>query len=455
MQENLPMSQQHDPVTAKLAAYLVDARPDALPAVVRAEAVRTFVNWVGCAVGGSRHEAVEAALAALGPFAGAPSASVLGRSERVDPLLASLLNGISSHVFDFDDTHLRTVIHPAGPVVSALLAFAEHQPVRGEDFVHALVLGIETECRIGNAVFPAHYDIGWHITGSAGVFGAAAAVGKLLGLDAQRMAWALGLAATQPVGLREMFGSMTKSFHPGRAAQNGMTAALLAARGYTSSEQALEARRGWLNVLSASHDSREITEGLGEHYEISVNSYKPFACGIVIHPVIDACLQLRQRENLDCEEVRSVDLRVHPLVLELTGKTEPRNGLEGKFSVYHAAAVALREGDGGERQFSDPAVLNPATVSLRRRVTATVDPTLEADAARVEIELTDGRRLRLQVEHAIGSMHRPMSNSDLEHKFIGLSEDILGQARTRRLLDACWQIEHVEQVAAIAAAART
>ncbi len=449
------MPHQPDPVTAKLAAYLVDAKPESLPAAVREEAVRTFVNWVGCAVGGSRHAAVVAALAALGPFSGPPRASVLGRSERVDPLLASLLNGISSHVFDFDDTHLRTVIHPAGPVASALLAFAEHQPVNGHDFLHALVLGIEVECRIGNAVFPAHYDIGWHITGSAGVFGAAAAVGKLLDLDAQRMAWALGLAATQPVGLREMFGSMTKSFHPGRAAQNGMTAALLAANGYTSSEQALEAKRGWLNVLSTEHDSQEITDGLGSRYEIAVNSYKPFACGIVIHPVIDACLQLRAREQLEPDAVRAVRLSVHPLVLELTGKTEPRNGLEGKFSVYHAAAVALCEGGGGEPQFSDRAVLDPAVVALRRRVSAITDPALQADAAHVEIALLDGRKLQLHVDHAIGSRHRPMSNTDLEHKFIGLSEDLLGQAPARRLLDACWSVEHLDDVAAIAAAART
>ncbi|OIQ92464.1 2-methylcitrate dehydratase [mine drainage metagenome] len=449
------MSQQPPPVTATLAAYLVNASPEAVPAAVRLEAVRTFVNWVGCAVGGSRHAAVTTALAALSPFSGPARASVLGRSERVDPLLAALLNGISSHVFDFDDTHLRTVIHPAGPVLSALLAFAEHQAVRGDDFIHALVLGVEAECRIGNAVFPAHYDIGWHITGSAGVFGAAAAVGRLLELDEQRMAWALGLAATQPVGLREMFGSMTKSFHPGRAAQNGMTAALLAARGYTSSEQALEAPRGWLNVLSTSHDSTEITEGLGSSYEISTNSYKPFACGIVIHPVIDACLQLRKRDGFELDAVRAVRLRVHPLVLELTGKTEPRSGLEGKFSVFHAAAVALCEGDGGERQFSDRAVLDPSVVELRRRVSAQVDTTLEADAADVDIELADGRHLHLHVEHAIGSSHRPMSNADLEHKFLGLGEDVLGEARTRRLLDACWNVEHVEDIAAIATAART
>src|ERR1700728_4697021 len=231
--------------TQALVNYVVDARPEALPEAVRKEAKRTFLNWVGCAVGGSRHETVDVAIAALSPFAGVGTASVLGRSERTDPLHAALFNGISAHVFDFDDTHLRTVIHPAGPVASALLAYAEHKPVTGTDFINALVLGVEVECRIGNAVFPAHYDIGWHITGTTGVFGAAAAVGKLLGLDAQRMAWAFGLAATQPVGLREMFGTMTKSFHPGRAAQSGMTAALLASHNFTSSDQGIEAKRGW------------------------------------------------------------------------------------------------------------------------------------------------------------------------------------------------------------------
>lgn len=217
--------------TQALVNYVVNAKPSDLPCAVRKEATRTFLNWAGCAVGGSHHETLDIAIAALSPFAGAGIASILGRAERTDPLHAALFNGISSHVFDFDDTHLRTVIHPGGPVASAILAFAEYTPVSGDEFLNALTLGVEVECRIGNAVYPAHYDIGWHITGTTGVFGAAAAVGKLLKLDAQRMSWAFGLAASQPVGLREMFGTMTKSFHPGRAAQNGFTAALLASRG--------------------------------------------------------------------------------------------------------------------------------------------------------------------------------------------------------------------------------
>jgi 2-methylcitrate dehydratase PrpD len=404
-------------------------------------------------VGGARHEAVEAALAALSPFSGPPEAAILGRADKLDPLNASLINGISSHVFDFDDTHLRTVIHPAGPVASALLAFAGHRRLSGAAFLRALVLGVEVECRIGNAVFPAHYDIGWHITGTAGVFGAAAAIGTVLGLDAERMAWALGLAAVQPVGLREMFGSMTKSFHPGRAAQNGMTAALLAEKGYTSSKQALEAKRGWANVLSTARDFAEITEGLGSRYEILANTYKPFACGIVIHPAIDGCVQLHG-QGIDPAAIESLHLTVHPLVLELTGKTEPRTGLEGKFSVYHAAAIALLEGKGGEAQFSDQAVRDLGVIALRRRISATADAAIAPDEVRISMRRRDGRSIELHVPHAIGSLARPMTDDDLETKFHDLAGGVIGPERTGRLIGLAWEIETLDDVSVIAEVGR-
>ena len=158
---------------------------------------------------------MDIAVSALAPFSGPPQASLFGRDERFDIMNAAFVNGVSSHIFDYDDTHLKTMIHPAGPVASAILALSEMRPVSGRDFLNALVLGVETECRIGNAVYPNHYDVGWHITGTAGVFGAAAAAGKLIGLTEQQMVWALGLAASQPVGFRESFGSMNKSFNPG------------------------------------------------------------------------------------------------------------------------------------------------------------------------------------------------------------------------------------------------
>ena len=197
--------------TAALAHFALDCQYDKLPARTVKEAHRTFLNWLGCSIGASRHPSTEIALRTVSARAGLGEAAVLGRRERLDLVNAAWLNGISSHTFDFDDTHLKTIIHPAGPVASAALALAETRHTRGEDFINALVLGIEVECRIGNAVYPDHYDAGWHITGTAGVFGAAAACGRLLGLDEKSMRYALGIAATQSSGLREMFGSMCKA----------------------------------------------------------------------------------------------------------------------------------------------------------------------------------------------------------------------------------------------------
>jgi 2-methylcitrate dehydratase PrpD len=441
-------------VTRSIAKYVIAGRYDDLPPAVRKEACRTLLNWVGCAVGGSRHETLDAAIAALAPFSGSPQASVLGRLERMDILHASLMNGISSHVFDFDDTHLKTVIHPAGPVVSALLALSEFRPVSGRDFLAAMVLGIEVECRIGNAVYPAHYDRGWHITGTAGVFGSASASGRILGLSEQQMVWALGLAATQPVGLREMFGSMTKAFHPGRAAQNGLTAALLASRNFTSSEVGLEGKSGWANVLSTTRNYKEITENYGKTYEILLNTYKPFACGVVIHPAIDACIQLGREHALTADQIARIDLRVHPLVIELTGRKTPQTGLESKFSVYFAAALAIVKGSAGMRDFSDENARNPLIAGLRDRVTATIDPAMKEDQVRAAITLKDGRTLEKFVEHVVGSLERPMTDADLEAKFLGLADGVLPSAQARALMDLCWRVDTLSSVAQIAATAR-
>jgi 2-methylcitrate dehydratase PrpD len=428
-------------VTRALARYVVQSKAQDIPANVKREAVRSFLNWLGCAVGGSIHPTLDIALAAIRPFAGPAQAGVLGRCDRLDILNAALLNGISGHVFDFDDTHLKTIIHPAGPVAAAILAFAEHRPVSGADFLHAFILGIEVECRIGNAVYPAHYDIGWHITGTAGVFGAAAAVGKLIGLDEQKMIWALGIAGTQSSGFREMFGTMCKSFHPGRAAQNGLTAALLAEQGFTSSDRVLEAPRGFAHVMSTERNFAEITEGLGKEFESALNTYKPFACGIVIHPTIDGCVQLRNEHKLKAEDIESIAVRVHPLVLELTGKKMPKTGLEGKFSVYHSAAAAIIHGAAGEEEYSDAVVRNPHVIALRDRTTARAEQGIREDEAYVTITLKGGRVLEKHVPHAIGSLERPMSDAELEAKFRHLTEGVIGKGATDELIALAWKIE--------------
>ena len=427
--------------TAALAQFILQSSSATMPAKLVHEAKRAILNWVGCAIGAAQHATVRHAIAALSPFFGRAQATVLGRHERPDILHAALLNGMTSHTFDFDDTHLKTVIHPAAPVASALLALAEHHPISGREFLHAFALGVEVECRIGNAVYPSHYDVGWHITGTAGVFGAAAAAGKVLRLSGQQLVWALGIAATQACGLREMFGSMCKPLHPGLAARNGLSAALLAGQDFTSSDQGIEGKRGFANVLATARDYSQITEGLGDTWELLENTYKPFACGIVIHPVIDGCIQLRTEYRLQASEIAAIHLRVHPLVLELTGKTSPRVGLEGKFSVYHSAAAAIIDGAAGEAQYSDAKVSDPEWITLRSKVEAVVDPGLKEDAAHITITCSDGRILKKHVVHAIGSLARPMSDRDLEEKFAGLCAPHLAGERTDALISAIWTLD--------------
>jgi 2-methylcitrate dehydratase PrpD len=430
--------------TTELAGYLAGSRPGDIPAATRHEGKRALVNIVGCALGGARHEAVDIAIAALGPFSGPAHCQVPGRGERFDPLLASLLNGISSHVHDYDDTMPRNYIHASSPVASALLAYASVNEVSGADFLHAFILGFETVARIGNATYPAHYDAGWHSTGSVGVFGAAVGVGKLMGLDAGRMLHAIGLAATQAAGLREMFGSMGKAFHPGRSAQSGYMAALLAARGFTSGRLPLEGPRGFAAVTAGRYDLAAVTAGLGRVFELHANTYKPFPCGIVIHPAIDALSQLREQHGIRAEQVQSVQLRVAPLVKDLCDKKHISVGLEGKFSIYHAAALGLGRGRAGLQEFSDEAVNDPQLKRLREVTDAIGDPAVGEDAVVATVVLVDGTRLVKSLDGSIGNLKRPLSDAQLEAKFRDQAA-VLAPARRDAALAACWNIESLAQ----------
>jgi 2-methylcitrate dehydratase PrpD len=450
---HVPADTAAPPITSIIAKFVANHPPHGWNDAVDHEAHRTFYNWLGCAIGAARHEAADAAVAAVQMLDPSPQATVLGRSEMVDMASAALVNGITSHTFDFDDTHLKTIIHPAGPVASAVLALAEQRHASGRDVLDALVLGIDVACRVGNTMYPDHYDRGWHITGSTGMLGAAAGCARLLKLDEKQTAMALGIAASQPVGFREQFGTMTKPFHPGGAARAGLMSALLASRGFTASQRALEAPRGFVQVVSDKRAWNEVTDELGERFEISFNTYKPFACGIVIHPSIDACVQLRGK-GITPEQVERIELRVHSLVLELTGKKEPKDGLQGKFSVYHGCAVGLIYGRAGEDEFSDAVVTDPRVVELRGKVQAIVDDSIAEEAVRVAAVLKDGRRVDVRVDHAIGSLQNPLPDTQLEGKFTALVEPVLGAARAGEITRSCWQLASMSDVNALTALCR-
>ncbi|MBI3936022.1 MAG: MmgE/PrpD family protein [Betaproteobacteria bacterium] len=441
-------------VTRILASFIVDARLDDLPDGVVHEAKRSLLHWIGCAVGGSQEPSVVRALSTVAEFSGRPQASVLGRQERLDILLAALINGISTDVLSFGDTHPETLIHPTGVIGPAVLALAERNRTSGKALLHALILGFEVASRVSLAVYPWHYTRGWHITGTAGVFGAAAAAGKLLGLDERRLTWALGIAATQAAGLREMFGSMCKNLHTGHAARNGLLAAFLAKNDFTSSDNGIGAPRGFAHVLGEPPNLACITNGLGETYEILKNTYKPFPCGVVIHPVIDGCLFLRTSHRVDPDRIRCITLRVNPLVVELTGRKDPVSTLEGKLSVYHSAAAAFIAGKVGEQEYRPEFIASSDTVALRKKVSARIDEAIREDEAEISIELADGTTLHHHVDHATGSAQRPMSDGDMEDKLRGLCEPLLTKDRTLQLMEACWRVTEIDDASILASLAR-
>jgi len=439
--------------TRALAEFVLGCRSGDIPADVRHEAHRALLNIIGCSLGGARHPAVDRVLTAFAPVAGAPTASLLGRAERLDPLHAALVNGISSHVLDYDDTVPKNYGHHSSPVASALLAYASVNPVSGRDFVDAFVLGFDVSSRVANAVYPAHYDAGWHMTGTVGVLGAAAAVGRLLGLTAGQMVWALGLAATQSAGLREMFGSMAKSFHAGRAAQNGYGAALLAHSGFTAGEHGLDGPRGFAAVLASEYDLSRITVALGEQFELRDNTYKPFPCGIVIHPTIDGCIRLRHEHAIEASDVTAVRLRVAPLVIDLCNQRPITRGLQGKFSVYHGAAIGLVCGRAGLREFSDDAVNDPAIARVRDLTTATAAATVSEDQAHVEVALRDGRTVSTFVEASIGNVRHPLSDARLEAKFREQAGTVLPPPAIDVLARLCWDVDTVMDMREVVAVA--
>jgi 2-methylcitrate dehydratase PrpD len=429
-------------ITRRLARFAVHSKPQALPPHVVAEAARALVNWIGNPVRACRHETTQCVIDAYGEFSGSREAGVLGREERFDILLATLVNCVSSGVFDYDDTHIATVIHPTGPIASSLLALSERQTVRGDDFLHALALGIEVQCRLANALAtpPAQCDPAWFLTGLTGGVGTAIAAGCILGLDEAQLVAAIGLAAMRAAGTRETHGTMAKNLVPAWAAQAGLQAALLARRGFTASETPLEGPRG-LGYLHAERTHwPALVEGLGERWEMLHNTYKPYPCGIVIHPALTGAMEIAAEHAPDAEAIERVDLSVHPMCLRLTGRRDPVDALEGTFSVFHWVAVALREREIRIRQFSDACIADPRNVALRARVHAQANEDYRIDEAHVRVALCDGRVLERHVDHQLGSVERPMTDAQLEAKLHDLADPVLGASQVGALAHACWNL---------------
>jgi 2-methylcitrate dehydratase PrpD len=436
-------------VTERLAAFIAAARCDELPPQVTHQAKRSAMNFFAVALAGCRDSTVETLRASLAAFSGGKQATIIGRRERIDALSAACLNAAGANVLDFCDTHTPTAIHPTAPILPPLLALAELQRVSGRDLLLALVLGQEAACRIGLAISPSHYNKGWHITGTCGVFGAAAGCGKLLGLSAEQMVWALGNAATQAASLCECLGTPAKSVGVGNAARNGLWSALLAAQNFSGPAEPLNGVQGYFHALGETPDLPRMFDGLGESWEILKTSYKPYPCGFVMHPAIDCMLDWR-RDHPDAA-VASVMVTGNPLLGARADRPNISTGREAQVSVQHAVAAALLTGKAGLDQFTDACVRDPHVQALRGKIAVVRNESFSTVAAAVDITTADGKVHKVSQQAARGSDANPMTDADLEEKLTAAAAQWNPRHDAAPLIEAVWRLDESEDVSKLAA----
>jgi 2-methylcitrate dehydratase PrpD len=417
-----------------------DLTPDAL--VV---AKHCLLDWLGVALAGSREPLSEILAAELGRGEGR-EATLIGRADRVSAHTASLLNGAAGHALDFDDMHLAVMGHPSVAVAPAALALAERLGSSGADLLTSFVAGVELECRLGVLLGPSHYERGWHNTATLGTFGAAGACARLLGLDEDRWLHALGIAGTQAAGLKAVFGTMCKPLQAGRAAANGLLAAVLAAGGFTSSQEIVEGPLGFGATHSDALAGTEVLEPLADRYLIRDALFKYHAACYFTHSAIESALTLRQRHGVRPSDIEAVEVRVSPEVLDVANIETPDTGLEGKFSLRAVTAMALLGDDTADPgSYSDRRMADPDLVALRDRIRVLGVQTGPVAGA-VSLRTADGRRLSASADTSIPAADLERQGERLTAKFKALAEPVLGRDRATAIMEVVDRLQDAPRV---------
>ncbi len=440
-------------VTRDLADFVVNTSYEDLPGEVIERAKLCILDWLGCALAGSLEPPAKIITSIIEKTGGREESTVIGTRVKTSSMNAALANGIFGHAVELDDIHETAIIHPAAPVLPAALAVAEHVNAGGQDFITSVVLGYEVGIRVGMAINPSHYQF-WHTTGTAGTFGAAAAAGKILGLNIEEMVYALGIAGTQAAGLIEVFGTMSKPFNAGKAAENGVWAALLAKEGFTSSRSILEAEKGYCRAAARECDLNRITENLGREFEIMNNIFKIHAsCGHT-HGAIDAVIQLSKEQGIKPEDVDRIVVRTYPIAVDVVGKNyEPKTAPEAKFSLPYCLAVALIYGKVGLTEFSEEKLRDLKIRKLSKRVTVMVDPeytSARLGPAKVTLYTIDGKEFTCRVDIPKGYPKNPVTREELEGKFVDLASLVLPSERVKEIARTVNSLEKLDRITFLA-----
>jgi 2-methylcitrate dehydratase PrpD len=442
-----------DGPTSLLARFVAEHPSEQIPEPVLHAARRALVDHIGVTVSGSADDATRRARDAVVASESGGDATVAGASIRVSPPFAAFLNAFASHVLDLDDVYNPpgTTVHGSCSVWPAILAVADTRPVAGRDALASFALGFEVETRVAHAAGQTHYDVGWHVTGTSGHVGAAAAAARTMGLGHKEIEHAIAAGATQAAGLRIMAGSDLKSMHPAKAAMDGVLAATFAAHDLTAGANALEGDYGYLAVMSTDPAPEKISARLGETWNLPDNGHKLYPSGSLTHPMIDGVIALMTDNDVAPGDVALINIRVCVPAARFTDQPRPTTAMQAKFSLRHCAAAAAVFRRVGPEELAPQILTRPDVVDLRDRVKVVADPALGKQDADVEITLASGRSLATQVRGNRGTPSAPLDDDELDAKFRELVGPVLGPERTERLLATCWRLDDLTDVSELLA----
>jgi 2-methylcitrate dehydratase PrpD len=432
--------------TEELSRFIKGARIEDFPSDVIEVAHKCVLDWIGVTLGAVGDPAVALLKDTMLEMGGNEQASVLGYGSRVTMANAALVNGMMAHTLDYDDAHSGVRTHPSAPLVPAILAVGEYIGCSGRDLVEAFVVGCEVTLRVGYALGKNYYEKGWHATSILGRFGAAAGASRLFGLTADQVSMALGLAATQAGGLRDAFGTMTKPFHSGRAAMDGLLSALLARRGFTAPVNILDPGSGFARLFSPDYEPDRLLRGLGTDFETLGVNFKPYAACLLVHPVIDGLIMLRDQNGLDPGAIDEINLSIAPLNLQVTDNAAPIDGLHAKFSLQMAAALALTYGRATESLFTDKMVHDPRIIALMGKVKAVADDALSETEAVINLVLQDGQEYSIHIEAPKGDPRNPLTFEDIAKKARDLAATVISDRVFDEVMDLTDHLEELDTI---------
>lgn len=444
-------------ISHELSRYIMGLCYNDLPPNVIQAAKDAFMDWLGSAAAGTGKLPGQILLSLVEEMGGNPEATLISTGKKTSGILAALVNGGISHIVELDDVHKASIIHAGAAIIPAALAAVEKVGTDGRALIEGIVAGYEVAIRVGEAVTPSHYYY-WHTTGTVGTFGAAAAAGKILGLNEDQMVHALGSAGTQAAGLWEFLadGAMSKHLHPGKASLNGLLAALLAQKGFTAATRILEGEKGFIRATAKEFDLNKITDGLGQGYKILENCIKIHASCRHTHHAIDVVLDLVEKHNFKASDISKLVVRTYPIAIDITGNFQPESLYAAKFSLPFCVSLAANEGHAGLKDFNENTLHDPVIRKLMSKVELIADPKLtELYPGKwpAEVEITDaaGKTYSGRTDYPAGDPENPVSHDQLEQKFRELASLHFEPQQVEDLVAGISRLEEVTDLSALLA----